>query len=112
MAAITTLLLFTGLAFEVMLVVMLIVERPRTVDCIPIPGHPTASVDFVRCRAMNGERGYIARFSNGAETKEPLVPIEVSVEELRISTRVRYDGHTLEVTGPRGAKVSIAGYVP
>ena len=62
---------------------------------------------------MSGERGYIVRFSNEAETKEPFVPIDVPERNCgAVSGRGQIDDQLLEVFGPRGARLSVPGYVP
>jgi hypothetical protein len=82
-----------------------------TVHRIPIPGYPDKTVDFVYCRAMNGECGYIVRFGE-SETKTPFITSDVSVEEVKSNTRVDYQDKTLVVFGPQGQRLEIAGYTP
>lgn len=82
-----------------------------TVHRIPIPGHPGKTVDFIRCRAMNGEYGYIARFG-GSETKRPIIPSSVSMAELKATTRIEYRNNTLTVLGPHGMLLEVGGFRP
>ena len=83
-----------------------------TVHRIPIPGYPDKTVDFIRTRAMTGERGYIVRTPDGAETKDAFVSNDVTVAELRQNSHVEYVDETLIVFGPHGRRLEILGYVP
>lgn len=82
-----------------------------TVHRIPIPGHPTKTVDFVYRRAMNDECGYIVRYGR-SETKTPFIPSDVSVDEIKSNTQVEYRDKTLIVHGPQGQRLEVAGYIP
>jgi hypothetical protein len=103
-------LVAAGVAILVLFAVLNVPWR-CVVHSIDIPGHPGNPVEFMQERTLLGWRGdYFVRFANGSEPKAPIVPGDVSLDELRRDSWVEYTGGTLTVHGPRGAWISVAGY--
>ena|SRR5438132_1029129 len=85
------------------------------IHSIEVTGAPGRTVDFFTYRsaldsAIGRNGGYFVRFPNGAETKLPIVPGDVSPDELRQGSSAEYDGEAITVRGPQGRSVSLRGY--